>query len=62
MQLLGSILKGGTVPFCFPSYFMESWNVSLMAGVTAAILDPEVGLQMESEQSENTDHSDISRS
>ena len=32
-----------------------------MAGVTAAILDPEVGLGMESDQSENTDLSDISQ-
>ena len=62
VQLLGRILKGGIVPFCCPSDFMESWNVSLMAGMTAAILDPEVGLGMESEQIENTDHSDTSRS
>lgn len=55
-------LKGRDSALCFPSYFVDTWDVNLMAGVTAAILDPEMGLGMESDQSENTDLSDISQS
>lgn len=53
-QLPESIIKRGIVPFCFPSSFMSSWNANLMARVPAAILDHEVPLGMEAEQSETT--------
>ena len=54
-------LKGRGSALGFPSYFVDTWDVNLMAGVSSAILDPEVGLGMESDQSENTDLSDISQ-
>lgn len=51
VQLPESIFKGGIVSFCFLSSFMSGWNVNLMARVPAAILDHDVTLGMEGEQS-----------
>lgn len=55
VQLPESIFKGGITSFCFPSFFMSGWNVNLMARVPAAILDQDVTLGMEAEQSETTE-------
>jgi len=54
MQLPGRIFKIVIVPFSFPSSFMDGWNANLMVQVPAAILDLQVTLAMETEQSENT--------